>query len=253
MKISIITCAFNSEITIKKSIRSIQKQNYKNIEHLIIDGASTDKTLKIVKKIKKKNQNLYSSKDNGFYDALNKGIKYSTGNIVGILHSDDFYNDNNILKVVADTFKRTKADLVYGDLTYVKKNYPFKLIRYWRAGKFNREKLFNGWMPPHPTVFVKKKIFDKIGFYKTDYKISADYDFLVRIFNCKNINLVYIPKVLINMRIGGISNRSFKNLIIKSFEDYQIIKKNKIGGLFTLFNKNFSKLRQFFNINTSIN
>jgi len=253
MKISIITCAFNSEITIKKSIRSIQKQNYKNIEHLIIDGASTDKTLKIVKKIKKKNQNLYSSKDNGFYDALNKGIKYSTGKIVGILHSDDFYNDNNILKIVADTFKRTKADLVYGDLTYVKKNYPFKLIRYWRAGKFNREKLFNGWMPPHPTVFVKKKIFDKIGFYKTDYKISADYDFLVRIFNCKNINLVYIPKVLINMRIGGMSNRSFKNLIIKSFEDYQIIKKNKIGGLFTLFNKNFFKLRQFFNINTSIN
>jgi glycosyltransferase len=253
MKISIITCAFNSEITIKKSIRSIQKQNYKNIEHLIIDGASTDKTLKIVKKIKKKNQNLYSSKDKGFYDALNKGIKYSTGNIVGVLHSDDFYNNNNILKIVADTFKRTKADLVYGDLTYVKKDYPFRLIRYWRAGKFNKEKLFNGWMPPHPTVFVKKKIFDKIGFYKTDYKISADYDFLVRIFNCKNINQVYIPKVLINMRIGGMSNRSFKNLIIKSFEDYQIIKKNKIGGLFTLFNKNFSKLRQFFNINTSIN
>jgi glycosyltransferase len=108
-------------------------------------------------------------------------------------------------------------------------------------------------MPPHPTVFLKKKIFDKIGFYKTDYKISADYDFLVRIFNCKNINQVYIPKVFINMRIGGMSNRSFKNLIIKSFEDYQIIKKNKIGGLFTLFNKNFSKLRQFFNINTSIN
>ena len=253
MKISIITCAFNSEITIKKSIRSIQKQNYKNIEHLIIDGASTDKTLKIVKKIKKKNQNLYSSKDKGFYDALNKGIKYSTGNIVGILHSDDFYNNNNILKIVADTFKRTKADLVYGDLTYVKKDYPFRLIRYWRAGKFNKEKLFNGWMPPHPAVFVKKKIFDKIGFYKTDYKISADYDFLVRIFNSKNINQVYVPRVLINMRIGGMSNRSFKNLIIKSFEDYQIIKKNKIGGLFTLFNKNFSKLRQFFNINTSIN
>lgn len=253
MKISIITCALNSEITIKKSIRSVQKQNYKNIEHLIIDGGSTDKTLEIIRKIKQNNINLYSSIDNGFYDALNKGIKYSTGNIVGILHSDDFYNNNNILKIVADTFKRTKADLVYGDLTYVKKDYPFTLIRYWRAGKFYKEKLFNGWMPPHPTVFVKKKIFDKIGFYRTDYKISADYDFLVRIFNCKNINQVYIPKVFINMRIGGMSNRSFKNLIIKSFEDYQIIKKNKIGGLFTLFNKNFSKLRQFFNINTSIN
>ena len=131
--------------------------------------------------------------------------------------------------------------------------YIFKSIRYWKAGQYSKEKLLKGWMPPHPTVFLKKKIFDKIGFYKTDYKISADYDFLVRIFNCKNINQVYVPKVLINMRIGGMSNRSFKNLIIKSFEDYQIIKKNKIGGLFTLFNKNFSKLRQFFNINTSIN
>jgi len=253
MKISIITCALNSEITIKKSIRSVQKQNYKNIEHLIIDGGSTDKTFEIIRKTKQKNINLYSSTDNGFYDALNKGIKYSTGNIVGILHSDDFYNNKNILKIVADTFKRTKADLVYGDLFYVKKDYPFKLIRYWRAGKFYKEKLFNGWMPPHPTVFVKKILFDKIGFYKTNYKISADYDFLLRIFNYKNINQVYVPKVFVNMRIGGMSNRSFKNLIIKSFEDYHIIKKNKIGGLFTLFNKNFSKIRQFININKNIN
>lgn len=253
MKISIITCTLNSEITIKKSIRSIQKQNYKNIEHLIIDGGSIDKTLEIIKKIKKKNLNLYSSRDNGFYDALNKGIKYSKGSIVGVLHSDDFYKNNDILKIIVDTFKHTKADLVYGDLLYVKKNYPFKSIRYWKSGQYFKEKLFKGWMPPHPTVFIKKKIFDKIGFYKTDYKISADYDFLVRIFKCKNINQVYVPKVLINMRIGGMSNRSFKNLIIKSFEDYQIIKKNKIGGLLTLFNKNFSKFGQFFNINTNIN
>jgi glycosyltransferase len=253
MKISIITCALNSEITIKKSIRSIQKQNYKNIEHLIIDGGSTDKTLEIIKKIKKKDLNLYSSRDNGFYNALNKGIKYSKGSIVGVLHSDDFYKNNDILKIIVDTFKHTKADLVYGDLIYVKKQHPFKPIRYWKAGQYSKEKLFKGWMPPHPTVFVKKKIFDKIGFYKKHYKISADYDFLVRIFNCKNINQVYVPKVLINMRVGGMSNGSFKNLIIKSFEDYKIIKKNKIGGLLTLFYKNFSKLRQFFNISTSIN
>lgn len=253
MKISIITCTLNSEVTIKKSIRSIQKQNYKNIEHLIIDGGSTDKTLQIIKKTKKKNLNLYSLKDNGIYDALNKGIKYSTGNIVGILHSDDFYKNNNILRIIVDTFKHTKADLVYGDLLYVKKDYPFAAIRYWRAGKFYKEKLLNGWMPPHPTVFIKKKLFNKIGFYKTIYKISADYDFLIRIFNYKNINQVYIPKVFINMRMGGMSNRSFKNLIIKSFEDYQIIKKNKIGGLLTLFNKNFSKIKQFININSNIN
>ena len=253
MKISIITCALNSEITIKKSIRSVQKQSYKNIEHLIIDGGSTDKTLEIIRKIKKKNLNLYSSKDNGFYDALNKGIKFTTGNIVGVLHSDDFYRSDNVIEIVAGIFKQTKADIVYGDLIYVKKEHPFKPIRYWTAGQYSKEKLLKGWMPPHPAVFVKKKIFDQIGFYKVNYKISADYDFLVRIFNCKNINQVYVPKVLINMRIGGMSNRSFKNLIIKSVEDYQIIKKNKIGGLFTLFNKNFSKIGQFISINTNIN
>ena len=146
MKISIITCALNSEITIKKSIRSIQKQNYKNIEHLIIDGGSTDKTLEIIKKTKKKNLNLYSSRDNGFYDALNKGIKYSKGSIVGVLHSDDFYKNNDILKIIVDTFKHTKADLVYGDLIYVKKQHPFKPIRHWKAGQYSKEKLFKGWM-----------------------------------------------------------------------------------------------------------
>lgn len=249
MKISIVTCALNSTSTIKKSIKSVQKQTYKNIEHLIIDGGSTDGTLEVVKKIKDKKINLFSSLDNGFYDALNKGIKFTTGNIVGVLHSDDFYRSNNVIEIVVDIFKKTKADIVYGDLIYVKKEHPFKPIRYWKAGQYSKEKLLKGWMPPHPAVFVKKNLFNKIGFYKTNYKISADYDFLVRIFNCKNVNQVYVPKVLINMRIGGMSNKSFKNLIVKSFEDYQIIKKNKIGGLFTLINKNFSKLGQFFNVN----
>jgi glycosyltransferase len=253
MKISIITCALNSSDTIKKTIRSVQKQSYKNIEHLIIDGGSTDKTLETINKAKDKKLILFSSSDKGIYYALNKGIKLSNGSIVGVLHSDDFYKNNNILKIVADTFKRTKADLVYGDLTYVKKDYPFRAIRYWKAGKFYKKELFNGWMPPHPTVFIKRKLFNKIGFYNTIYTISADYDFLQRIFNYKNINQVYVPKVFVNMRIGGMSNRSFKNLIIKSFEDYHIIKKNKIGGLFTLFNKNFSKIRQFININKNIN
>lgn len=249
MKISIVTCALNSTSTIKKSIKSVQKQTYKNIEHLIIDGGSTDGTLEVVKKIKDKKINLFSSLDNGFYDALNKGIKFTTGNIVGVLHSDDFYRSNNVIEIVVDIFKKTKADIVYGDLIYVKKEHPFKPIRYWKAGQYSKEKLLKGWMPPHPAVFIKKNFFNKIGFYKTNYKISADYDFLVRIFNCKNVNQVYVPKVLINMRIGGMSNKSFKNLIVKSFEDYQIIKKNKIGGLFTLINKNFSKLGQFFNVN----
>ena len=249
MKISIITCALNSSDTIKKTIKSVQMQSYKNIEHLIIDGGSTDKTLETINKVKDKKLILFSSSDKGIYYALNKGIKLSNGNVVGILHSDDFYRNQKILKIVVDVFKRTRADLVYGDLLYVKKKYPFQILRYWKSNIYSKDKIFKGWMPPHSTVFIKKKIFDKIGLYKTNYKISSDYDFLVRIFSCKNIIKYYIPKVLIHMRTGGMSNRSFKNLIIKSFEDYQIIKSNKIGGFFTLLNKNFSKLHQFFNIN----
>ena len=163
------------------------------------------------------------------------------------MHSDDFYKDNKVLKTIAETFKKTDADLVYGDLVYVNKKYPFKILRYWKAGKYFERKLFNGWMPPHPTVFIKRSVFNKIGKYKTNYQISSDYDFLVRVFRKKNIKKIYISKILVNMRMGGMSNNSIKNILKKSIEDFKIIKKNKIGGFLTLFNKNFSKISQFLN------
>ena len=247
MKISIITCVLNSSNVIKKSINSFQKQVYKNKEHVIIDGGSTDGTLNIIDKLKNKNIILSSLYDKGIFDALNKGINLSSGNIIGILHSDDFYKNNKVLKIVADVFKNTDADLVYGDLVYVTKYQPFRKLRYWKAGEYFEKNLRNGWMPPHPTVFIKKDVFNKIGKYKTNYKISSDYDFLIRVLTRKSIKKIYIPKILINMRIGGKSNKSIKNLINKSIEDFKIIKRNKIGGLFTLFNKNYSKLSQFFN------
>ena len=247
MKISIITCVLNNSKTIKDSIKSVQDQIYKDVEHIIIDGGSTDETLDVIKNYKNKNLNLFSSKDKGIYHAINKGIKLSTGNVIGILHSDDFYDNTNILSDVVDTFYKTNVDLVYGDLEYVSKMLPFKKIRNWQAGEFNEKKLKEGWMPPHPTVFIKKQIFKKIGMYNTDYKISSDYDFLIRIFGNKSIKKKYIKKNLIKMRIGGKSNKSVKNIINKSLEDLMIIKKNRIGGLLTLFNKNILKLTQFLN------
>ena len=247
MRISIITCVLNNSNLIKKSIKSFQTQIYKNKEHVIIDGGSIDGTLEIIKKFKSRNLILSTSSDNGIYDALNKGINLSSGDIVGILHSDDFYKDNKVLKTIAETFKKTDADLVYGDLVYVNKKYPFKILRYWKAGKYFKKNLFNGWMPPHPTVFIKRSVFNKIGKYKTNYQISSDYDFLVRVFRKKNIKKIYISKILVNMRMGGMSNNSIKNILKKSIEDFKIIKKNKIGGFLTLFNKNFSKISQFLN------
>ena len=247
MRISIITCVLNNSNLIKKSIKSFQTQIYKNKEHVIIDGGSIDGTLEVIKKFKNRNLILSTSSDNGIYDALNKGINLSSGEIVGILHSDDFYNDNKVLKTIAETFKKTDADLVYGDLVYVNKKSPFKVLRYWKAGKYFEKNLFNGWMPPHPTVFIKRSVFNRIGKYKTNYQISSDYDFLVRVFRKKNIKKIYIPKILVNMRIGGMSNNSIKNIFKKSIEDFKIIKKNKIGGFLTLLNKNFSKISQFLN------
>lgn len=247
MKISIITCVLNNSNLIKKSIKSFQTQIYKNKEHIIIDGGSKDGTLDVIKKFKDRNLILSTSSDKGIYHALNKGINLSSGGIIGILHSDDFYKDNKVLKTIAKTFKQTNADLIYGDLVYVNKQYPFKVLRYWRAGKYLKKKLFNGWMPPHPTVFIKKSVFKKIGKYKTNYQISSDYDFLVRVLRKKNIKKIYIPKILVNMRIGGVSNNSIKNLFKKSIEDFKIIKANKIGGFLTLLNKNFSKIGQFLN------
>lgn len=245
MKISILTCVLNNEKFIKDSIMSFQNQTYNNKEHIIIDGASTDNTINIVKKLKDHNSNFISSQDNGIYDAINKGINLASGDIIGILHSDDFYENNNVLSDVIEIFKKTNTDLVYGDLVYVSKKKNL-IIRYWQAGDFFDKNIKKGWMPPHPTVFVRKKVFKEIGNYNTDYKISSDYDFLIRAFSNKDINKKYIKKILINMRIGGASNNSLSNILKKTFEDFRIIKKNKIGGFLTLLNKNYSKISQLY-------
>lgn len=246
MKISIITCVLNNSKTIGQTMQSFQNQNYINKEQVIIDGGSNDGTLEIIKKLKKKNTNLISSSDKGIYHALNKGMDQSKGKVIGILHSDDFYENKKILKIVSDAFNASGADLVYGDLVYISKNYPYKKIRNWKAGKYNIENLQNGWMPPHPAVFIKKKIINEIGKYNLKFKISADYDFLLRALNNKKIKKFYLPKTFIKMRIGGKSNKSIKNLFIKSYEDFLIIKKNNIGGFATLVKKNYSKINQFF-------
>ena len=245
MKISILTCVLNNERFIDEAIKSFQKQSYENKEHVIIDGGSTDKTVSIIKKLKNNNAIFISSNDNGIYDAINKGVNLASGDIIGILHSDDFYDNESVISQVIEVFKKTNSDLVYGDLVYVTKNKNLN-IRYWQAGLFLDENIKKGWMPPHPTVFVKKKIFEKIGNYNTDYRISSDYDFLIRALTNKEIKKQYIKKTLIKMRIGGASNKSILNLFKKTFEDYKIIKKNKIGGFLTLLNKNFLKIRQLY-------
>ena len=243
MKVSIITSVFNNKNTVSEAIESVLNQTYKDIEYIVIDGGSTDGTIDIINSYKGKITKFISEPDNGIYDGLNKGILKATGDIIGFLHSDDVYMDNTVIEKVVNKFYGG-YDGVYGDLIYVSKN-DGKIIRYWKSGDFNINKLKKGWMPPHPTLFLKREIYNKYGLFDTSFKIAADYDFMLRILK-HNIKIAYIPEVLYKMRVGGESNKSIKNILLKSKEDYRALKKNEIGGINTLIYKNISKLPQFF-------
>ncbi len=246
MKVSIITATFNSEKSIQQTINSVVNQDYADIEHIIIDGGSTDATLEIIKKNNGRISLLVSEKDKGIYDALNKGIKIATGDIVGFLNSDDVFDNPQIISRVINCFKIKKSDVVYGNLIYQSKNESKKrTIRYWRSNAFNPGCLWYGWMPPHPTLYCKKEIYNKFGLFDDNFKISADYDFILRVFKEPTINKTYLPTIMVKMNVGGASNKSIKNIIQKSTEDYKAIRNNKIGGLPTLILKNIRKIGQF--------
>ena len=245
-KISLITAVYNREDYIAHAIESAQNQTYQNVEHIFIDGASTDKTIEIIKNMQRPQDIFISEKDDGIYDALNKGIKFSTGEILGIIHSDDFFTDEHVLQNIIEAFQDPNIDGVYGDLDYVSAKDEKKIIRHWVAKKYSYKNIFKGWMPPHPTVFLRRNVIERWGGYHSkDYKISADYDALLRYLVKGKIKIAYIPRVLVKMRVGGESNRSILQIFIKSKEDLKAIRRNNIGGIYTLFLKNFHKLKQF--------
>ena len=247
MKISIITATFNSGKFIESCINSILKQNYKKFEIIIIDGLSTDSTIKKIKTLLDKHNNIkiFSEKDLGIYHALNKGIEKANGDIIGFVHSDDLLYNKNVLSNIIDVFKNSNIDGVYGDLQYVEKQNTNKVIRYWKSKDFKPNLINKGWTPPHPTLYLRKKVYEKHGFFDLNYKISSDYDFMTKIFMDNTFNFKYIPKVITKMRVGGISNKNIKNVLIKTFEDYKVIYKNGSGGIITLLRKNTSKIKQF--------
>jgi glycosyltransferase len=247
MKISIITATFNSSRFIESFIKSILKQNYKKFEIIIIDGLSTDSTIKKIKKLLDKNNNIkiFSEKDLGIYHALNKGIEKANGDIIGFVHSDDLLYNKNVLSNIINVFKNSNIDGVYGDLQYVEKQNTNKVIRYWKSKDFKPNLINKGWTPPHPTLYLRKKVYEKHGLFDLNYKISSDYDFMTKIFMDNTFNFKYIPKVITKMRVGGISNKNIKNVLIKSLEDYKVIYRNGSGGIITLLRKNTSKIKQF--------
>jgi glycosyltransferase len=245
MKVSIITSVYNNEKTIEDAIKSVLNQTYQNIEYIVVDGASKDNTVSVIKKYEDKISTFVSERDKSIYDGLNKGVSLATGDVIAFLHSDDIYADENIISEVVEHFKSTNTDSIYADLVYVDKEDTSKIFRYWQSGEYSFKKLCNGWMPPHPTFFVKKEFYDKYGKFDLDFGIAADYDFMLRMLGKYKITTSYLPKVLYKMRVGGASNRSLKNIIQKSREDIKALKNNNIGGLHTIILKNLSKIPQF--------
>lgn len=245
MKISVVTAVMNGRNTLPKTLDSLIAQTHPVVEHVVQDGGSNDGTLDYLAAHGHPAMTLVSTSDNGIYDAINKGIRRATGDVIGLLHADDHLAGPNVLAAVADALCDPKIDGVYGDLQYVAQADDTRVIRHWTAGPFAQAKLKRGWMPPHPTLYLRRGVFDRSGLYDTSYRISGDYDGMLRFLTTGQVCLAYIPQVMVRMKMGGISNRSFAHLIRKSREDYRAIRHNKVGGIGTLLGKNLSKISQF--------
>ena len=314
MKISVITAVFNNVGHISSCLESVCSQTWPDIEHIIVDGGSTDGTLDIIKQVASgelratshrsgerltphtsRLTQFVSERDRGIYDALNKGIRMATGDVIGFLHSDDIYANETVMNRVAETMTESGTDSCYGDLEYVRENSDgaeilgkednrlrgqegerirgekdnrikgaeargnefgitqnsefrtrsFEVVRYWKSGLYEKDLFKKGWMPPHPTFFVRSEVYKKLGVFNTDFRIAADYELMLRFLWKNDISTCYIPEVLVKMRLGGASNRSLGNMIRKSSEDYRAMRMHSVGGIATLIRKNISKLPQF--------
>jgi glycosyltransferase involved in cell wall biosynthesis len=245
MQISIITAVYNRCTTIGEALDSLHAQRHGAFEHVIVDGGSTDGTLELLRERARPGAVILSGPDAGIYDALNKGLARATGEVVGLLHSDDMFADAEVLTRVAEAFTGDDVLAVYGDLHYVSRGTPTRVVRHWRSGEFHPGRLRYGWMPPHPALFVRRSVVERFGGYDTSFRIAGDYDAILRYFSSEGFRARYIPQVLVKMRVGGESNRSLGRILAKSREDWRAIRKNGIGGPHTLACKNFRKIGQF--------
>lgn len=248
MKISIITVTHNSVSVIDKCLNSVKNQKYKNIEHIIIDGASNDGTLSLLNSKCEQFSILISEPDKGVYDAMNKGIKLATGDVVGFLNSDDFYENNDVLSDIAKVFEQDPLlDACYADIVYTDKHDTNKIIRYWKSEQFKLGSFSKGWSPPHPTFFVRNSVYKKYGKFNLCYQIASDWELMMRFLEVKKIKVKYIPKLWVKMRLGGISNKNLKNIIKQNKENLNALEKYNLkkNTISFIIHKIFLRIKQF--------
>jgi glycosyltransferase involved in cell wall biosynthesis len=225
MKISVITVAFNSAKTVADTLTSVAMQTHPDIEHLIIDGASSDGTVEIVRMHASAQTRLISESDRGIYDAMNKGIALASGEVIGFLNSDDFYANASVLAKIADAFQDSAVDVCYGDLVYVSQDNS-RVVRYWKSKPFAKGDFAKGWCPPHPTFFIRESALQRLGMFDLSFKLAADFEFMLRYLESGDIKSVYIPHVLVRMRLGGATNQSWSNVWKQNKEIFMAFEKN---------------------------
>lgn len=247
MKISIITVAYNAASTIEECLQSVAGQSYDDIEHIVIDGASTDGTVDIIRHYHDQLSVIVSEPDEGIYDAMNKGIGQATGEIIGTLNADDWYADTDVLSRVAEAFNSdSELEAVYGDLVYVAKDDPTRVIRYWKSRSYKDGLFENGWMPAHPTFFVRSDVYQRYGKFDLEFSIQSDFELTMRFMAVNKIKTRYLPGIMVRMRMGGVTNNSVKNVINGNIEAYRACRKNglDVSPLFVA-RKILSRIPQF--------
>lgn len=248
MKVSIITASYNSGKYIEDTIKSVLSQSYQNIEYIIIDGGSKDDTLDIVKKYEKNfNGRLkwISEKDKGIYDAMNKGINLATGDLVGLINSDDYLSNETIIEKVVNKIKEKNSDLIYGDLDFIKESDKTDIVRKWKSGVYKKGIFRRGWHPAHPTLYIKKEFYDRVGNFSLDYKIAADFDLMLRIFEKNNPKVDYLEEVMVKMRVGGVSTGGFESKLTIAKECSRAWSKNNLSKPFLFdYIRFITKLKQ---------
>lgn len=250
IKLSIVTAVYNREKTIGRAVSSVTDQNYGNVQHVIVDGNSTDRTLELVKKNIQQNSIIISEPDSGIYDALNKGIIASSGSVIGMLHSDDVFKSDTILSRVAELFEDEAIDYAYADAAFFKAENKDKIVRYYSSEGFSVEDLKTGNMPAHTTLFVRKKVFDELGLYRTDYRVSADFEFMIRLFS-SNFKGKYIPELWVLMQTGGASTAGLKAKLKVNQEVLKACKEHNIKtGPLTLMRRYPKKILGMLRIKT---